>query len=391
MISKPSTIKFDLDAEQMTKALRVVNTVIKQRTPMAILQCVLWRVHAEYVELCATDLDVYVAIVVPKVHSLFAVVGNDTNDIPFEILTAGIGKLPVSHTQAVEVSVSEDHVDIVTGVHTMAYERKDVNDYPVFPECVDTQSITVSMNRLRTGLSSIGRAVGTDEMRPALCGIHTYIHNDQVHMEACSGHVLGIYNLCVSHPNHLDVIISGGVLNVMRLLDYQCDVAMTVNAREMGQIFRFKSEYFDIRVRCVGGSYPNVWSVIPDDLIYFIDVDAGTLLGVLKDSPNNVNTVSIGGLQDRIVDGTGDVTVLSILGLDTVGDHVDWKSTVHARLSNTRPGYSSIHFNKAYLMNMLMSVGSGVIHIQLTADNTSAIVVRPSSGLTWLVMPIRVR
>lgn len=249
-------MKLSITREKLQKGLGAVSATIPARTTLPVLSNILLRADADSVQLCGTDLDISVQVMIDaEVEAEGAVT------VPakkFSEITRELEDAPV------HLIADQDQIRIECGRSRFKLYGLPEGEFPTFPEVDFSESWKMSAEALQELISHTSFAASTEESRPILNGVLWQLRPDSTTMVATNGHRLAMMtkDLPEAGAPEADLIVPPKALGqVERLFDAgeQLEIARSANH------LAFRSEKRAVFTRLIEGPYPNFDQVIPKD------------------------------------------------------------------------------------------------------------------------------
>lgn len=249
-------MKLSITREKLQKGLGAVSATIPARTTLPVLSNILLRADADSVQLCGTDLDISVQVMIDaEVEAEGAVT------VPakkFSEITRELEDAPV------HLIADQDQIRIECGRSRFKLYGLPEGEFPTFPEVDFSESWKMSAEALQELISHTSFAASTEESRPILNGVLWQLRPESTTMVATNGHRLAMMtkDLPEAGAPEADLIVPPKALGqVERLFDAgeQLEIARSANH------LAFRSEKRAVFTRLIEGPYPNFDQVIPKD------------------------------------------------------------------------------------------------------------------------------
>ena len=273
------------------------------------------------------------------------------------------------------VEISSNH-----GKYALAYA--DGAEFPKAIELAEPSATTLQGDILATAIAKTIFAAGNDDLRPVMSGVFFQFSPENLTFVATDAHKLVKYQRNdVSASQVAEFIMPKKPLNLLKgiLLGSEEDVLVEYNDSNA----KFSFDETVLICRLIDGKYPNYEAVIP------------------KENPNQL-TIS----RDQFLSSVKRVSIFSnktthqirlrIAGaeLNISAEDIDYSNKAEERLTCAYQGDDmQIGFNSRFLVEMLNSLQSGDISLEMSMPNRAGILT-PMDGLdegehiTMLVMPV---
>jgi len=375
-------VKFEIQQEDLQRALDVIANVVPTKTTLPILTCVLMEAADDRLTLSATNLDVSITTGTDKV----AIKTEGKVAIPAVKFVPFVRTL---RPGSVVISQKGKQIQLVSGKARMTENTMNVDEYPALKKLEEKNGLDVEAAILIDMINATSYSVSKDETRPALMGILWEVRSDSLTLVATDAHRLarsgrtmewdvgGDREMIVdtSGLRHLPRIVSG--LNEDEITSGNLTMFMGDNQ------LSFRAGPTVLHTRLLEGPFPDYNAVIPQDNDKHITLDKA-------DFSQTIRRVSI--TADRI-------TSQIKLGIESGRMELSARGSEGSQSEDEIPvSYDGealeIGFNFVYLQDILKNIRSDSIQLSLK-DSQSAALIKPLSedgeetGVLCLLMPLR--
>ncbi|MEN8006243.1 MAG: DNA polymerase III subunit beta [Candidatus Krumholzibacteriota bacterium] len=375
-------MKFEIQQEDLQKALDVIANVVPTKTTLPILTCVLVEVTGDRLTLSATNLDISITTSTDKVT-----IKNEG-----KVAIPAVKFVPFVRTLrpgAVVISQKGKQIQLVSGKARMTENTMNVDEYPALKKLEEKNGLDMEAALLIDMINETQYSVSRDETRPALMGILWEIRKDSLTLVATDAHRLARSERAMewSVPGDREMIVdTAGLRQLPRVVsgldeDEAASGNITMYMGENQLSFRAGSTV--LHTRLLEGPFPDYNAVIPQDNDKDITLDKA-------DFSQTIRRVSI--TADRI-------TSQIKLGVENGRMELSARGTEGSQSEDEIPvSYEGealeIGFNFGYLQDILKNIKSESIILSLK-DSQSAALIKPvnedgeETGVLCLLMPLR--
>jgi len=375
-------VKFEIQQEDLQKALDIIANVVPTKTTLPILTCVLMEVAGDRLTLSATNLDISITTSTDKV----------TVKDEGKVAIPAVKFVPFVRTLrsgSVVISQKGKQIQLVSGKARMTENTMNVDEYPALKELKEKNGLDMEAARLIDMINETQYSVSRDETRPALMGILWEIRTDSLTLVATDAHRLARSTRSMEWdvPGDREMIVdTAGLRQLPRVVaglseDESASGNVTVFMGENQLSFRAGSTV--LHTRLLEGPFPDYNAVIPQDNDKDITLDKA-------DFSQTIRRVSI--TADRI-------TSQIKLGVENGRMELSARGTEGSQSEDEIPvSYEGealeIGFNFGYLQDILKNIKSNSIILSLK-DSQSAALIKPvnedgeETGVLCLLMPLR--
>ncbi len=375
-------MKFEIQQEELQKALDVIANVVPAKTTLPILTCVLMEASEGRLRLSATNLDISITTSTDKVEikDEGKVAIPATKFVPF-VRSLRSGTVTIAQTG--------EQIKLDSGKARLTENTMNVEEYPALKELQERGGVDIEADLLIEMINETSYSVSRDETRPALMGILWEIRSDSLTLVATDAHRLARSRRAMQWdaPGDKDMIVdTAGLRQLPRIVG-----AFKEEEESSGNItiymgdnqLSFKAGNTVLHARLLEGPFPDYNAVLPKDNDKDLTVDKAEFAQAIR-------RVSI--TADRI-------TSQIRLGVESGRMELTARGTEGSQSEDEiSVGYEGeameIGFNYSYLQDILKNIKAETVILSLR-DAQSAALIKPvteegdETGLLCLLMPLR--
>jgi DNA polymerase-3 subunit beta len=375
-------VKFEIQQEELQKALDVIANVVPAKTTLPILTCVLMEASEGRLRLSATNLDISITTSTDKVEikDEGKVAIPATKFVPF-VRSLRSGTVTIAQTG--------EQIKLDSGKARLTENTMNVEEYPALKELQERGGVDIEADLLIEMINETSYSVSRDETRPALMGILWEIRSDSLTLVATDAHRLARSRRAMQWdaPGDKDMIVdTAGLRQLPRIVG-----AFKEEEESSGNItiymgdnqLSFKAGNTVLHARLLEGPFPDYNAVLPKDNDKDLTVDKAEFAQAIR-------RVSI--TADRI-------TSQIRLGVESGRMELTARGTEGSQSEDEiSVGYEGeameIGFNYSYLQDILKNIKAETVILSLR-DAQSAALIKPvteegdETGLLCLLMPLR--
>lgn len=257
-------MKLVVTQENLAKALQVVGRVASGKTPLPILNNILFRTDGNRLLLAATNLEIAITQHVgSKIESEGAIT------VPAKLMSEFISNLPKGN---VTLEVDGTKLHIKSGTYQSTINGMLPDEFPALPEITAQQEITLAPPTLKRAIQQTVLVASVDDTRPMLTGVYCHTHQGNLYFAATDGYRLAERSLGAFEQELSAIIPAQTLQDVLRV--------MTDDLNEVKMIFddnqvRILLDDIEITSRLIDGTFPDYRQLIPvqSDIEVTIDKD----------------------------------------------------------------------------------------------------------------------
>lgn len=371
-------IKFVASSNTLLKHLQSISGVVASNNLLPILEDFLFVLEEGKLTVSGTDIDI----------SMTTSLSVESNDkaiiaIPAKMLLEILKTLPEQPlTFTIDPNSFNIELKSAYGKYKLAGENGE--DFPKIPDIEDVQELEISSESLFRGISYTQLAVSDDEMRPAMTGILFQFDENGLTFASTDAHKLVRFRKTDVKTEEVSKFIlpkkAAGLLK-NNLGGENVNVQVAFNQKNA--FFRFGN--MQITCRLIDAKFPDYNSVIPVENPFKMLIDK-------KDFQNSLRRVTIFANKS-----TSQVS-LKISGSELIisGQDIEFSNEAQETLTCTYEGDDiEIGFNARFLVEMLSTLETDQVAINLSAPNRAALVFPESQeeneDILMLIMPLMIR
>ena len=375
-------MKFEIQQEDLQKALDVIANVVPAKTTLPILTCVLMEVSEGRLKLTATNLDISITTSTDKIEikDEGKVAIPATKFVPF-VRSLRSGKVSIVQTG--------EQIRLDSGKAKLTENTMNVEEYPALKEFEEKNGLDMEASLLIDMVNETSYSVSRDETRPALMGILWEIRTDSLTLVATDAHRLArsYRPMQWEVPGDKDMIVdTAGLRQLPRIIgafkdDEDSSGNVTMYMGENQLCFRVGPTV--LYTRLLEGPFPDYNAVIPKDNDKDLTIDKA-------DFAQAIRRVSI--TADRI-------TSQIRLGVENGRMELTARGTEGSNSEDEiavayEGDAMEIGFNYGYLQDILKNIKAETVILSLR-DSQNAALIKPvtedgvETGLLCLLMPLR--
>ncbi|HET9411432.1 MAG TPA: DNA polymerase III subunit beta [Candidatus Saccharimonadales bacterium] len=305
-------MKLTVTQENLNRALQVVGRVASGKTPLPILNNILFKVTGNRLMLAATNLELAIT---QHVGSKIDQEGSIT--VPARLMSEFIANLPKGN---VELEAEGTKLHIRCGTYTSTINGMAPDEFPELPSIEEKQAVTIPVTDLKRGLQQTVLVASSDDTRPVLTGVFCHSFEGHMYLAATDGYRLAERRL-IATSQDISAIVPVSTLNdVLRVVhDDMNEVKLVFDENQV----RILLDDVEITSRLIDGSFPDYRTLIPKQSDIAITLQKDEFVRVAKvaslfarESGGSVtlngeassNTLRIHSVASQLGENTSEVT-----------------------------------------------------------------------------------
>lgn len=378
-------MKFSVTGDKLVDYLSKLNSVIPTRSPLPILDNILFELQGNDLKLLASDLEIFI-------RTTLQVDGKKDGKvaIPAKKLLE-ISRTLTSSTLSVEVN-EKNRITIKTsnGKFTIGGEPSD--DFPVPEEKNDMHKLELDGQTMRRCLSKVIHAVNTDELRRNMAGVLLDVKKNELKFVATDGFRLGKIikdNFKIQSDVEEKIIIPLKTGNLILRLNNNNDSVIEFDENDL------KTSFGEVEIysKLIDDTFPSYENVIPNDNDKILKINknefSNSLRRALIFADVITKRVKLEIKNDSMlikadnpeIGSEGEETIDSSFVSNSGTEDFDKKPFI-------------IAFNAGYLLDAVSQMETDEINISFGSPSKAAIVTpsqqMENENFIELIMPVRV-
>ncbi len=360
--------------DKVLAVLQSVSGIVERRHTLPILANVLIRKTGNALQLTTSDLEIQIRTT--------AELGGDTGEFT---TTVGARKLidilkTMPADQTVSLETSQNKLILKGGKSRFTLQSLPAEDFPLVQEAAGFgPAFSVPQKVLKNLMGQVSFAMAVQDIRYYLNGILFVAEGNTLSLVATDGHRLAFSSatLGVEVPKQEVILPRKTVLELQRLLS-DADGAIEMQFANNQAKFSFGGMEFVTKL--VEGKFPDYNRVIPKNHKNSITLGRAPLLASLQrtaimtsDKFKGVRLNLEPGLLRVASNNAEQEEAVDELDIDYGGDTIE------------------IGFNVSYLIDALTNMSQDMVKVELSDNNSSALITIPENDhFKYVVMPMRI-
>lgn len=366
-------MKITCTQENLKRGINIVGHLTSRNVMLPILNNVMVKTSNGVLDLVTTNLELAI-----KTSVRCKVEEDGALTVPGKLLNDYVSLLP---SENIDIVTKGNNLEMKTMGHSSKFKGLSGEDFPLLPTVEQKGSTSALVGDVKRAISSTIFAVSSDSTRSEIGGVLLKQEDGVLFFVATDSFRLSEYRIQTqqSQGNVVFIVPARTMNELSRVLGYYDDGETLQILYDETQV-EFRVQETSVLSRLVEGRFPEYRQIIPQTFRSNIAIETGEFIQAVK-----LNSLfSRGGVNDIVVDVNGG------------GMHVSSNNQQVGENTVTLPidGYSEeykIVFNYKYLLDGLETFGLGTTVIMNVVNSASPILFtsKESSGLTYLVMPIK--
>ncbi len=368
-------MKFIVNSTILLKHLSMIDGVVVSKPIIPILNNFLFDIQNGNLTISSTDLETTMttSIKVDAKEDVSIAVPSKTT---IELLKS-LPDQPLAFSINAEKGFME--VKYSTGKFKLSIQKGD--EFPRTPELEKTKSFSMGSAVLQKAIAKTVFATSNDELRLNLTGVYMQLFESSITFVATDANRLVRYTRNDVKPGVEDnFIMPKKALNLLKNSLPSDESEVSISFNKSNAFFSFGD--FNLICRLIDEKYPDYKAVIPTENPNKLLIDTNEFnMAVRRISITSNKTT----YQIRLKFAGSEVTISS--------EDIDYENEAQEKISCTYEGEDlEIGFNSKYLSEMLSSIGSSNVKLEMSQSNRAGVmapdVVDEGEEILMLVMPM---
>jgi DNA polymerase-3 subunit beta len=385
-------MKFSTSGEDLVNSLSKLNIVIPTRSPLPILENILFELNGNNLSLLASDLEIFI-------RTKMEVSGKED------------GKIAIPAKKIIEIartledknltieSNEKNRITIKTPNGKYVVTGESADDFPSPEEKTDMEKIELDGHTIKRFISKVIHAVNTDDLRRNMAGIFFDIRSNELICVATDGFRLGkIIKKNFKHDNESEskFTIPLKACTLVLRLNNNDDSTIEFDENDL----KISFDKVELYSKLIDETFPNYENVIPDDNDKILKISRDELSNSLKRALFFTDVIT---KRVKLEMAPDSMTIKS----DNPETGSEGEETLECSfVSNVSSGEEkpsaegedggkfTVAFNAGYLLDAVHQMETGEINISFGTPSKAAIATptEQSSDENYieLIMPVRV-
>lgn len=368
-------MKFIVSSSALLKQLSALSGVLSANNALPILDNFLFQVDKGELKISASDLET-------TMTTTLSVESKDAGAIavPARLLLDTLKAFP-EQPLTFTIDKKKFAIEISSDYGKYKLTGHDGEDFPKIAEIESPSSFEMDVDALGKAISKTLFAVGSDELRPVMCGVYVQLEANGITFVATDAHKLVRFkrNDAKSKKSTSYIIPKKPLMLLKNILTGTGKVKVEYNNTNVS--FSFGNTLLVSRL--IDGKYPNYDAVIPKENPNKMIVDREAFL-------NSIRRVSI------FANKTTHQVRLKVKGseLNISAEDLDFSNEANERLTCSYKGEDmEIGFNSKFLAEMLSNIDCEEVQFEMSSPNRAGVMIPSKNGnkeedILMLVMPV---
>ena len=245
-------MKLVVTQENLAKAVQVVGRVASGKTPLPILNNILFRTEKNRLLLAATNLEIAIT---QHIGSKIEEEGSLT--VPAKLMSEFMSSLPKGN---VTLEADGTKLHIKNGAYQSTINGMLPDEFPALPEITANQEVTLNPATLKRAIQQTVLVASADDTRPVLTGVYCHTYEGVLHFAATDGYRLAERSLGPVEQEISAIIPAQTLQDVLRVMsDDLAEIKLIFDENQV----RILLDDIEITSRLIDGAFPDYRQLIP--------------------------------------------------------------------------------------------------------------------------------
>ncbi len=361
-------MKLVVTQENLSKALQIVGRVASGKTPLPILNNILFKTESNRLLLAATNLEIAITKYIgSKIESEGAIT------VPAKLMSEFISNLPKGN---VTLEADGPKLRIKSGTYISTINGMMPDEFPALPEIGNQQQITIAPDQLKRAIQQTVFVASTDDTRPVLTGVYCHTFNGKLFFAATDGYRLAERQLINTEEEISAIIPSQTLHDVLRVMtDGMNEIKMVFDENQV----RFLLDDIEITSRLIDGKFVDYRQLIPQKS----EIEAS----LNKDEFSRITKVSSlfaresgGSVTIKISESEQKLSIHSVAS--QLGEN---NSECDAKVINS----GQVALNSRYLLEALNCIDNPIVNFGFSGKISPCVLSAEKSDYMHIIMPLK--
>lgn len=264
-------MKLQVTQENLARALGTVSRVASGKNTLPILSNVIIKTIGTRLSIAATNLEIAITqLIGAKVSEEGSIT------VPARLMQDFVSSLPPG---VINLKLEDHKLHIQTDEYESTINGISSEEFPVMPSISKKDVWTLPAKSLKSALTQVIVAAGSDEARPALTGVYMYTNEGMLYLVATDSYRLAEKAL-VKNTKAVDLLVPASAMQeLLRVMsDYDEEIEISHDEHQV----QFKVGDIELVTRLLEGKYPDYKKLIPNKFKTTITVSRAELLNITK-------------------------------------------------------------------------------------------------------------
>ncbi|MBE5938328.1 MAG: DNA polymerase III subunit beta [Lachnospiraceae bacterium] len=355
---------------ELVKSTSIVMKAVSTKTTMPILESILIESYNDTIKLTGNDMEMGIETLVKGIID-----EEGTVLVEAKMFFEFVRKMP---SDEIVIQSNDNQVILKSGKSEVKLAVKDKNEFPVLPDIVKSNMITISQFTLREMIRQTIHSISTNESSKLMTGELFEINGDELKVTSLDGYRISIrkVKLKESYPG-IKVVIPGKTLNeITKIISGGIEDDVNIYFDEKNVLFEFDDTI--VMSRLIEGEYYKIDQMLSGDYETKITINKSELFGCLDRATLLIRDSEKKPVVLNITDGVLRLELNSTLG--AMDEDIE--------IIKNGPDIM-IAFNPKFLMEDLRVIDDDTIDLYFINSKAPFFIKNDEGSYIYLIVPVR--
>lgn len=362
-------MKISCNKSDLVKSTNIVMKAVSTKTTMPILEAILIEAYNDSIKMTGNDMEMGIETllngVVEKEGAIL---------VEAKMFFEFIRKMPSDN---ILIESNDNQVIIKSGKSEVKLATKNKDEFPVLPEIIKSNRITLSQFTLREIIRQTIHSISTNETSKLMTGELFEINGDELKVTALDGFRISIRKVTLkdSYPS-FKVVIPGKTLNeITKIINGGIEDEMNIYFDEKHVLFEFDETI--VMSRLIEGEYYRIDQMLSGDYETKVVINKSELFGCLDRASLLIRDSEKKPIVLNIEEGNLKLEVNSSFG--TIDEDIE--------IIKDGPDIM-IAFNPKFIMDVLKVIDDENISIHFINSKAPFFIKNDEGSYMYIIVPV---
>lgn len=362
-------MKISCNKSDLVKSTNIVMKAVSNKTTMPILEAILIEAYNDSIKMTGNDMEMGIETllngVVEKEGAIL---------VEAKMFFEFIRKMPSDN---IVIESNDNQVIIKSGKSEVKLATKNKDEFPVLPEIIKSNRITLSQFTLREIIRQTIHSISTNETSKLMTGELFEINGDELKVTALDGFRISIRKVTLkdSYPS-FKVVIPGKTLNeITKIINGGIEDEMNIYFDEKHVLFEFDETI--VMSRLIEGEYYRIDQMLSGDYETKVVINKSELFGCLDRASLLIRDSEKKPIVLNIEEGNLKLEVNSSFG--TIDEDIE--------IIKDGPDIM-IAFNPKFIMDVLKVIDDENISIHFINSKAPFFIKNDEGSYMYIIVPV---
>ena len=356
-------MKIICNKSDLVKSTNIVMKAVSTKTTMPILEAILIEAYNDSIKMTGNDMEMGIETLLNGV-----IEQEGTILVEAKMFFEFIRKMP---SDDIVIESNDNQVIIKSGKSEVKLATKNKDEFPVLPEIIKSNRITLSQFTLREIIRQTIHSISNNETSKLMTGELFEINGDELKVTALDG-----FRISIRKVTSFKVVIPGKTLNeITKIINGGIEDEMNIYFDEKHVLFEFDETI--VMSRLIEGEYYRIDQMLSGDYETKVVINKSELFGCLDRASLLIRDSEKKPIVLNIADGNLKLEVNSSLG--TIDEDIE--------IIKDGPDIM-IAFNPKFIMDVLKVIDDENISIHFINSKAPFFIKNDEGSYMYIIVPV---